>query len=168
MLPCFALFGAFAVERLAHRLKPAQPLLVRLMQPLAMVLSVVNLILMTHAVPLVLKEAMVNSVGRLAIEGALADQLISLPPDVPIMMDASKYVGALQRAGIPLRRIYNPDDYYNGKSVPAQKAAWIIAADKDEVAKAVAANPAGLTEMSILCSNKEACVRIYRSDVFGK
>ncbi len=168
MLPCFALFGAVAVEMLAQRLKPAQPLVVRFMQPLAMALAVLNLVLMTHAVPLVLKEAMVNSVGRMAIEGALADQLISLPPGVPIMMDASKYVGALQRAGIPLRRIYSPNDYYKGKTAPAEKAAWVIAADRDDVAKAVAANPSGLTEMSILCSNKEACVRIYRSDVFGK
>ena len=133
-----------------------------------MVLIVLNTIFMTQAVPLVLKEAMVNSVGRMAIEGALADQLLSLPPGAPIMMDASKYVGALQRAGIPLRHIYSPDDYTNGKSTPAEKVAWVIAGDKDAVAQAVALNPQGFTETSILCSSKEPCVRIYRSDVYGK
>ena len=166
MLPAFALFGGFAVEWMAGWVKTRQPLVARLMQPVGLLLVVLNLVLMAHAVPLVLKEAMVNSAGRMAIEGALANQLQAMPPDVPIMMDESKYVGALQRAGIPLKQIYGPDDYYKGRITPAEKAAYVIAGDKDAVAAAVAKDPAGLTETSILCSYHESCVRIYKSDLF--
>jgi hypothetical protein len=166
MLPVLALFGGVAVQMLARRWKAAQPLVVRLMVPVALLLVVLNTLFMAHATPLVLKEAMVNSVGRIAIDGALAMQLDGLQPGAPIMMDASKYVGALQRAGIPLRQVIGPDDYYNGRTTPAEKAAYVIAGDKDAVAAAVAKNPTGLTETNILCSSKEPCVRVYRSDLF--
>ena len=166
MLPALALFGGVAAEWMAQRLKPVQPLVTRLMQPAAMMLIVLNAVLMAHAVPLVLQEAMVNSVGRMAIEGQLATQLSAVPAGAPIMMDASRYVGALQRAGIPLKQVIAPEDYYKGLTSPAEKAAVVIAGDKDAVADAVAKHPEGLTETSILCTSKEPCVRIYRSDLF--
>jgi hypothetical protein len=167
MLPALALFGGLAVELLARRLKAKQPLLVRVSQPLALMLAVLNTVLMAHATPLVLKEAMLNSVGRTAIEGALATQLASLPAGDPIMIDASRYVGAMQRAGIPLKRAIGPDDYYNGLTTPAEKAAYVITGEGDAVAQAVGKHPEGLTELTILCSSKEPCVRVYRSDRFG-
>ncbi len=166
MLPAFALFGGLAVEWAARWVKTKQPLAARLMQPVAMVLIVLNTVLMAHATPLVLKEAMVNSVGRRAVEGSLATQLESLPSGVPIMMDASTYVGALQRAGIPLRQVIGPDDYYNGRTTPAEKAAYVFAGEKDSVAEAVKRHPEGLTETSIVCSSGQGCVRIYKSDLF--
>jgi hypothetical protein len=166
MLPAFALFGGLAVEVFARRIKAKQPLVVRVMQPAALMLVVLNTVLMAHATPLVLKEAMVNSVGRVAIEGALAAQLESLPAGVPIMIDASKYVGAMQRAEIPLKQVIGPDDYYKGLTTPAEKAAYVIAGAGDSVAQAVSAHPDGLTELTILCSSKEPCVRVYRSDRF--
>ena len=82
------------------------------------------------------------------------------------MMDASRYVGALQRAGIPLKQVIGPEDYYKGLTTPAEKAAVVIAGDKDAVADAVKTHPEGLTETSILCTTKEPCVRIYRSNLF--
>jgi hypothetical protein len=168
MLPCLALFGGVALEAAARWMKTRQPLVARLMQPVAMLLVALNLVLMVHATPLVLKEAMVNSAGRMAIEGALANELKTFPAGTPIMMDPSKYVGALQRAGIPLRQVIGPDDYYNGKTMPAEKAAYVIAGDNDAVAAAVKQHPEGLTELTIVCSYKEACVRVYQSNVFGR
>ena len=170
LLPAFSLFGGVSVAWFARWLKPRQPLVVRLMQPVALMLCVLNTIFMVRATPLVLKEAMVNSVGRIALETSLAEQLALIPPGTPIMIDSSKYVGALQRLGIPLRQTINPADYYKGLTLPADKAGYVIAGVGDQVDQAVAASHAeGLTELTILCASKESCVRVYRSDrFFGK
>ena len=66
MLPCFALFGALGLAALAVWAKRKQPLLERFLQPVALMLIVLNTIWMLHKTPLVLKEAQVNSMGRVS------------------------------------------------------------------------------------------------------
>ncbi|ADW69843.1 ArnT family glycosyltransferase [Granulicella tundricola] len=166
MLPCFALFGAVGLSALAVWLKPRQPLVVRFMQPVMLMLIVLNTIWMLHKTPLVLKEAQVNSMGRISLETALANQLVTFAPGAPIMMETGSFVGALQKAGIPLKQTLTPSDYYKGLTTPAEKAAYVISFAGDDVAKAVTAHPEGLTEMTILCSTGQPCARVYRSDRF--
>jgi len=170
MLPAFAIFLAFALYLLARIMKEKQPLVARLMQPVSLMLVAMNLLFMLHAVPLVLKEAMVNSRGRLAVETPLAEQLAMAPPGAPILMDNSDYVGALQTAGIPLKQTIGPSDYYRwraGLANPAQSAAFVVSVDGDAISQAVKLHPEGLQELSIVCTTKMPCLRIYRSEKYG-
>ncbi len=121
MLPCLAIFCALALAGAAKHAAPApanleksQKLVTQLAVPATMLLVVVNLIVMVHETPLVLKEAEVNSRGRLALEDPMAEQLASFTPGARILMDNSSHVGALQKAGIPLKQTIGPGDWYDG------------------------------------------------------
>ncbi len=170
MLPAFAIFMAYALYRLAGWLKLKQPLVARVLQPVALMLVALNLVFMLHAVPLVLKEAMVNSRGRLAVETPLAEQLALVPKGLPILMAGTEYIGALQTAGIPLKQVIDPSDYYRWRAAlqsPAKHAAFVVAVEGDDLSKVVAAHPEGLEELTIVCSTKQPCVRMYRSTEYG-
>ena len=70
----------------------------------------------------------------------------------------------LQRAGIPLKRTINENDYYQGPPAlehPAQSAAIVVTTEGDAVARAVAAHPEGLTLVDVVCSTGQPCARIY-------
>ena len=172
LLPVLAVMTAYALAELVTlfartRYAKAQPLVERLAQPVALMLVVLNTIVMLHGVPLVLKEAMVNSRSRLAIEIPLAQQLITFLPGLPILMENSDHVGALQQAGIPLKQTIGPGDYYRWRAAmadPAGAAAYVISVGDDAVAQAVKEHPAGLTELTILCSTNQPCVKIYQSN----
>jgi hypothetical protein len=170
MLPAFAVFMAFALYKLAAIMKDKQPLVEKLMQPVALMLTVLNLVFMLHSVPLVLKEAMVNSRGRLAFETPLAEQLAMVPLGQPILMDNSEYVGALQTAGIPLKQTIGPADYYGWRAAmqnPAKAAAYVVSVEGDAISKAVKDHPQGLTEVTIVCATDKPCMRVYRSTEYG-
>jgi hypothetical protein len=112
----------------------------------------------------------VNAVTRIAFEGAIAREIRSFPAGVPILMFNSDHIGALQQAGIPLAQTLNEGDYDSWKAAldaPASKAAYVIAIAGDPVSKAVAEHPAGLTELTVLCTSGQPCARIYRSDLYN-
>ncbi len=141
----------------------------RLLRPLSFLAIALNSIAMMYFTPLVLKEGMVNSTTRLAFEAALARQLESFPPGSPIMMYTSDHIGAVQRAGIPLRQILSDSDFDSWRqalSDPAHQAAYIIAIAGDPTSQAIAAHPAHLTELTVLCTTNQPCARIYKSDNF--
>jgi hypothetical protein len=124
---------------------------------------------MMYFVPLVLKEGIVNSTTRIALETAIARELKSFPPGVPILMYNSDHVGALQDAGIPLKQTLNEDDYDSWKAAladPASHAEYVIAIKGDPVSKAVESNPTGLSELTVLCTTGQPCARVYRSEVY--
>ena len=167
MLPALALFGAFALGALAAGAGRWKPLAMRVGPSVALMLVVVNALVMMHATPLVLKEAMVNSAGRLAFEEPLARQLAGFRKGATILMENSEHVGALQAAGIPLRQTIGPGDYYRwraGLAAPAETTAYVVAVAGDAVSDAVRAHPEGLTELTIVCTSKWPCVRVYESD----
>ena len=169
LLPAFAVSMFLPVEWVYRRWNQSQPLKARLLHPLVLSLIVLNTIGMMYFVPLVLKEGIVNSTTRIALETAIARELQSFPPGVPILMYNSDHVGALQDAEIPLKQTLNEDDYDSWKAAlasPADHAAYVIAIKGDPVSKAVDANPQGLTEMTVLCTTGQPCARIYRSDRF--
>jgi hypothetical protein len=122
-----------------------------------------------YRVPLVLKEAMVNSTTRVAFEQAVANEIKSFPAGVPILMYNSDHVGALQMAGIPLKQTISETDYDTWKAAlsdPAKHAAYVVAIAGDPVSAAVAAHPQDLTELSVLCTTGQPCARFYRSNHF--
>ena len=160
MLPAFALFGAAAWEAMAEW----RPRWMRWLVPATAALIVVNAVLLLYGRPLVFQEAVENSRTRIAFEEALANWLRILPPGKTLLMNTSDHVGAVQRAGIPLRDIINDGDYYEWQAAlkdPAAKADYVVALDGDAVAKAVAAHPEGLTLLQIICSTGQPCARIY-------
>jgi 4-amino-4-deoxy-L-arabinose transferase-like glycosyltransferase len=170
MLPAFSIFLAFALYKLAAMAKEKQPLAERFMQPVALMLCALNLLFMLHSVPLVLKEAMVNSRGRLAFETPLAEQLSLVPRGAPILMDNSEYVGALQTAGIPLKQTIGPADYYRWRAAmqaPAKAAAYVVSVEGDAISKAVKEHPQGLNPVTIVCATDRPCMRIDRSTEYG-
>ncbi|MBS1821927.1 MAG: glycosyltransferase family 39 protein [Acidobacteria bacterium] len=169
MLPAFAVFGFVALAWLQQWWMRSRPLAARLVAPIAVLLVAGNAIAMMYRVPLVLKEAMVNSTTRVAFEAALARELRSFPQGVPILMYNSDHVGALQQAGIPLRQTLSESDYDSWKAAlaaPAVHAAYVVAIDGDPVTSAVKEHPQGLTELTVLCTTGQACARVYRSDRF--
>jgi hypothetical protein len=127
-------------------------------------------LLASYAPPLVLKEALVNSSTRVPFERNLALVLDEMPPDAPILMQESDHIGALQDAGIPLKQTINETDYDSWSAAlsdPAAHALYVVAIEGDAVSKAVAAHPADLQEIDILCTTGQPCARIYRSLSYG-
>jgi hypothetical protein len=125
-------------------------------------------VLADSSLPVVLKEALVNATTRVPFERDVALVLEEIPPGAPILMQESDHIGALQIAGIPLRQTINEtdlDSWHAALGDPAGHAAYVITFDGDAVAKAVAAHPQGLQELSILCGTGQGCARLYQSEI---
>lgn len=166
MLPAIALFAFLALAWTERRLRTTHPLAARLLPPVCFALAVVNAVVMMATTPLVLKEGIVNSVTRVAFERSLAHQLESFPAGSAILMSTNDHIGAIQQAGIPLRSMLSEtdrDSFQSALAAPGQKADYIIAIAKDPVDAAVRAHPAGLTELTVLCTTGQPCARVYKS-----
>jgi hypothetical protein len=173
LLPALAIYGALTAEQigvwLSAKTEGWARVGARFLHPAAMVLCVLNSIAMMYRVPLVLKEGIVNATTRVPFEHALAGTLAQLPPDVPIMMSVSAHVGAVQVAGRNLRGMVSENDsqlWERGLADPAGNAAYVISMVGDPVAAAVKQHPAGLTELSVICTTGQPCARVYQSDVW--
>ena len=162
LLPAFALSLGFLVSALVVY----QPVLRRYAVPVALLLVAANSVVLLRARPLVFQEAVANARTRVAFEGALANVLRGLPQRGLILMHVSNDVGAVQRAGIPLRRIINEGDYLTWQQAlesPARAASIVVAVDGGEVAEAIRRHPEGLQELDVVCSTHHPCAHIYRS-----
>ncbi len=188
LLPAFAVCGTVAVAAVAAKLRTTRPRLANALLPAALLLIVANTFIMFGTVgtfiqtvfhktppvwvgrpPLVFDEAVVNSRTRIPFERALASELLRAPQDATIMIDTTDHIGAVQDAGIPLKRLISPLDSQSfdaARQAPARHASLVIALDRDPVAAAVKAHPQGLTEIEIVCHTGQPCARIYRSDIF--
>lgn len=165
LLPVFALFGACFFAFLASLAAKLGAWAAALL----LALIVWNSVTLLRAGPLVYREAVVNSRSRVVFERALGDALRTLPPHGVILMDASRDVGALQEAGIPLRRTVNEGDYHqwqNALADPALAAPVAVALDGDPVARAIQSHPQGLQMIKVICSTGQPCARIYWSQVY--
>ena len=118
---------------------------------LGCLLGVVALILASygtiwHATPICLKEAQINMRTRTQLELELARLLGTLPPDSTLLMYLGDHVGALERAGIPLKRTINEGNHRVWKQPadpeglweralanPAQYADYVLAFEGDPV-----------------------------------
>ena len=166
MLPAIALFGFVALAWTERRLRAAHPLRARLLAPVAFALAAINSVVMMAMTPLVLKEGIVNSITRVALETAIARQLESFPAGSAILMSTSDHIGAVQQAGIPLRTMLSENDrdsFQAALAAPAEKADYVVTIGKDPVEAAVKAHPGGLTELVVLCTTGQPCARIYKS-----
>ncbi len=170
MLPGLVLFAFVTIAALERVWAKLWPRTVPLMNPAVLLLGIANSVAMIYSTPLVLKEGIVNATTRIPFESAIARQLESYPVGVPILMFNSDHIGALQRAGIPLKQTVNEgdrDSWEAALAAPAEKALYVVAIAGDPVAKAVAEHPEGLTELTVLCTTGQPCARIYKSDRYG-
>jgi len=103
-----------------------------------------------HATPICLREAQINMRTRNQLEAQLSGWLSKLPPDSTLLMYLGDHVGAVQRAGIPLKRTINEGNHRTWKQPvdpdglweralanPAQYADFILAFEGDPVWQAV-------------------------------
>lgn len=137
LLPAFAVFVALAAYYLVNLVRPRWG-------KTAIGAGVVLIIALSYhsawkAQPVSFREAWVNSRTRLALEGALAKNLALLPPDSTLLMYLGDHVGALQQAGIPLRRVINEGNHRTWKRPSDPEGLW----------ERALANPAGFADFAI-------------------
>ena len=162
LLPALALFPVFLLALIPPRLTSWR----NATAVVALALIAFNSYCLARATPLVLQEARRNSATRIPFERALSQTLTYLPPHATLLMYTSHFVGALQRAGIPLKQTLNEGDFREWQAAlrdPAGNADYVLAIDGDAVANAVAAHPQGLEETSVICSTGQPCARLYVS-----
>jgi hypothetical protein len=129
-----------------------------------------------RAQPICYREAWVNSRTRITLETELAINLRLLPHHATLLMYLGDHVGAIQRAGIPLRQTINegnhrpwfvPSDpeglWERALDDPHQYADYVIAMDGDPVATAVQkdAQKHGLTSMVVIHTAGQPPATIY-------
>jgi hypothetical protein len=100
--------------------------------------------------PICYREAAINMRRHLSLDQQLANWLKALPPDSTLLMYLGEHVGAVQQAGIPLKRVINegnhrvwkqpvdPDGLWErALANPAAFADYVVAFEGDTVWKAV-------------------------------
>lgn len=125
------------------------------------------------------REAWVNSRTRLALETQLAEALGQLPPDSSILMYLGDHVGALQRAGIPLKRVINEGNHRPWKrptdpdgvwekalADPSKYADFVVASQGDPVAKAI--DPKKLFTIEVLHAYGQPTAAVYLTQHSGR
>jgi hypothetical protein len=148
LLPAFAVLGAIAVYFLAGLLRKTGARTALAAGAVALVAASYASIWRTQ--PICFREAWINSRTRLALETELATKLRQLPPDSTLLMYLGDHVGAVQQAGIPLRRIIYEGNHRTWKQPadpeglweraladPARCVDFAVAMDGDPVASAV-------------------------------
>jgi Ca2+/Na+ antiporter len=148
LIPAFAVFAAVTIDGGLHRARPTWI-------KAAIVGALVALIATSYAgvwkaQPICYREAWANSLPRIAFEKELAATLLKLPPDSDLLMYLGDHVGALEDAGIPLRRVINEGNHRPWKrpsdpdglwekalADPLRYVDYVIAIDDDPVAEKV-------------------------------
>ncbi len=127
-----------------------------------------------YAGPVSLQEARINMRTRTQFQKELALWLEKLPPDSTILMYLGDHVGALERAGIPLRHVINEGNHRTWKQPadpeglweralanPAQYADYVLAFEGDPVWQAVHGLP--LRELVEIHVTGQARAVLYRA-----
>lgn len=148
MVPAFAVMMGVTLSLVLSRMSGRSAVT-------AVLLGAVALIAISYgfawkAQPICYREAGINSRTRIAFETALAATLIKLPHDSNLLMYLGDHVGALQDAGIPLRRTINEGNHRPWKKPYDPQGLWeraladpkkyvdyVIAIDDDPVAAQV-------------------------------
>lgn len=171
LLPAFAVFAAVAVY-LAAKLMERRSL--KLATAALGVIFVTASYVSIWSAPVCFREAVINSQGRIVLERELADFLKALPPDSSVLMYLGSHVGALQQAGIPLRRIINEGNHRTWKQPTDQDGLWertladpwkyaefVVAFEGDAVSTGV--EKQNLVPLAVIHASGEAKATIYRT-----
>jgi len=170
LLPLFSVAAALPTYFL---LRPARNKLAKAaVVPTALILLAACYASIWRAQPVCFREAWVNSRTRIALETELASNLNKLPPDSALLMYLGDHVGALQQAGIPLRRTVNEGNHRPWKAPsdgeglweralanPSQHVDFVVALDGDPVALGV--QKQGLSSMMVIRATGQPAATIY-------
>jgi hypothetical protein len=126
-----------------------------------------------YAGPVSLQEAQINMRSRNQLELQLAGWLKKMPPDATLLMYLGDHVGAVQRAGIPLKHVINEGNHRTWKQPedaeglweraladPARYADYAVASEGDAVWQAARARQ--LPALVVIHTTGQALVFIYR------
>src|SRR4029077_30670 len=127
-----------------------------------------------QAGPVSFREAWINSRSRIALESELARNLNQLPPHSSILMYLGDHVGALQWAGIPLRRVIHEGNHRTWKQPvdldglweralanPAKYADFVVAFEGDAVSTGVQKQE--LVPLAVIRASGGPKATIYRT-----
>jgi hypothetical protein len=172
LLPAFAVFLPIAVLLLTQWMFDVS--VHRILSLTAGILLGWSYLTIWHDHPVCYREAFINSRSRVALESQLAAQFSQLPPNSMILMYLGNHVGALQQAGIPLRRSVNegnhrvwiqPSDpeglWERSLANPAQFVDFVVAIDGDPVAQATRGQ--SLSVVSRIAVEGQPSATIYRA-----
>ncbi len=172
LLPAFAVFTSLAVAWLVRRGKDRKT-------GIAIAAAGCIFVFGSYASiwrnPVSYREAWVNSRTRMAIERELADYLKALPADSTLLMYLGDHVGALQQAGIPLRRVIYEGNHRTWKQPldpeglweraladPPRFADFVIAFDGDAVSAAI--QKRDLAPLGVFHVSGQPAAAIYRTE----
>jgi hypothetical protein len=122
LLPFFSALAGVIIYLLFRR-APNKSLKITVASAAA-ILVVVSYASAWRAQPVSFQEAWVNSHSRIAFETELASNLKKLPHDSSLLMYLGSHVGALERAGIPLRRTINEGNHRPWKAPIDSEGLW--------------------------------------------
>lgn len=123
--------------------------------------------------PVSLVEARVNAVTRVEFETKLAAELRKLPPNSTLLMYCGDHPGALQQAGIPLRRVVHEgnraysegeySDWERALEAPGASADYVVAIAGDPVGMSAARNARQLEAVAVVESPGQPRAVLYKA-----
>ena len=116
-------------------------------------------------IPITLREALVNSRGRVAIERALANYLGETPRSATLLMYTGDHAGALQLAGVARRRVISESEHPDWEWAlldPLGRADYAVACQGDPVWLAVQPQRTKFTELISVNAPGQARCTIYK------
>jgi hypothetical protein len=102
----------------------------------AVLLLIIGYIHVWRVGPVCYQEASLNMRGRNALEKQVADWLKLFPPNATLLMYVGDHVGALQQAGVPLKRTINEGNH----------RVWMQSGDPEGLWERALANPAAYAD----------------------
>ena len=165
LLPVFAVFLAILVGHLAEKATISSIRIAVWCVLLAVIAA--SYVSVYRESPITLREAQVNSGGRIALEQGLASFLAGLPRSSTLLMYEAEHAGALPMAGIPLRHIISEAEHPDWEWAlldPARRAEYIVACQGDPVWAAVQHHRTELMEIfSIISPGQKRCI-VYKPE----
>lgn len=86
--------------------------------------TAINYSAIWRATPICYREALMNSRGRVALDAQVGKWIKSLPSDSTLLMYLGGHVGALEQAGIPLRRTIDEGNHRVWKRPSDSEGLW--------------------------------------------
>ncbi len=131
----------------------------------AIVLVVAGYVSVYAESPITLREAVVNSRDRQALEQGLASVLAQVPPSATLLMYEAEHAGVLRLAGIPLHRVISEAEHPDWEWAlldPAHRADYIVACKGDAVWVATRQHRDELQEEVSITAPGQATCTVYK------
>lgn len=116
--------------------------------------------------PITLREARVNSRGRVALEDGLASALAQLPPSSTLLMYEAEHPDSLRIAGIRLRRVISENEHPDWELAlldPAHHVDYVIACKGDPVWAAMHHRETDFTSVTTISAPGQASCTVYKT-----